>query len=442
MIKKNDILEVDIIDVGCNLEGIAKHDGVVLFVPYAMLGERVKVQIINTKQKAYICKLIEIVKPSEYRVAPKCKYFTKCGGCQTQCIKYEEQLRLKTELVKRAMENIAKIDVCVSPCVSSENAYYYRNKLAFPINPKTRKVGMYRPNSHKIVDIETCEIQEPWARDLIKIINEFLDKYDVSIYDEETKKGIIKHIVARHYEDKYLFTVVVNANLLPFADELISLLKEKFEFFGLNININKTHSNVILTQEFVNIYGFSDINISEFDINYSISNASFFQVNNYIKQKIYGSVLEKIENQVVIDAYSGAGLLSAMIAKKAKRVYGIEIISDAVKSADMLAIKNNITNLINICGDTAIELPKLVKKIDTDFTLILDPPRKGCDKRVIETILKSKPNKILYISCNPSTLARDIFGLKECYDVCSVTPFDMFPQTCHVETLAVLELKK
>lgn len=440
MISKNDILDVNVIDMGCNLEGVAKHDGVVLFVPGTIVGEFAKVQVINTKQKAYICKPLEITSTSEFREASRCQYFGKCGGCQAQHISYAKQLDMKTKLVQNAITNIAKLDTIVNNCVPCDNIYGYRNKLAFPINPVTKKVGMFRTNSHNIIDIDNCLIQESWAKELIDIINNFIEKTGVSVYSDETKEGLIKHIVARCFDEQYLFTVVVNGNNLPNVDILVDLLKQKFVNFGLNININTLKNNVIMSSNFKHIYGLTSIQCDEFGVKYQITNASFMQVNNNIKKKIYNAVIGEVGNGVVVDAYSGAGLLSAILAQRAKQVYGIEIVEDAVNSANNLAKQNGITNLKNICGDTAVELPKLTKALG-DYTLVLDPPRKGCDERVLQSILKSKPSKIIYISCNPSTLARDLSVLKDCYGVAGITPYDMFPQTCHVETLAVLKLK-
>ena len=441
MIKENDIIDVKIIDTGCNLEGIAKVDGVVLFVPYAIAGETVKVQVINTKQKAYICKVLEIIEPSEHRVEPRCPYFKKCGGCQVQHVSYPKQLALKTRLVDCALNNIGKLDVKVEPCVACDRPYEYRNKLAFPFNPISGKLGMFRNNSHNIVDIDDCSIQEPWASDLIKIVNTWVEKHNISVYDEEKNSGLLKHLVARCVNGQSLFTFVINGKTLPHSDDLVSQLSEKFDNFGLNININTKKSNAILTFDYKHIAGIKSIKCEENGIKYEITNASFLQVNNDIKSKIYDEVLKEIEGEIVIDAYSGAGLLSAMISRKAERVYGIEIVPDATKSADELCKTNGIKNLTNICGDTSVELPKITKGLKS-FSLVLDPPRKGCDAKVIETILKTKPRKIVHVSCNPSTLARDLSGLKAMYDVQKITPYDMFPETCHVETLAVLKLKQ
>jgi len=265
----------------------------------------------------------------------------------------------------------------------------------------------------------------------------------VSIYDETSNKGLIRHLVVRQANNKLLITIVVNGNSLPNSDYLVNKISTKFKDFGVNININKTNSNIILTNDYKHIYGLKDIEVEEYGIKYSINNASFMQVNDYIKHSIYDSVLEEItKDDIVIDAYSGAGLLTAIISKKCKTSYGIEIIKPAVNIANSLKICNNIPNMNNICGDTTVELPKLVKKIDGDFVVVLDPPRKGCTKAVMETLAKVAPNKIVYISCNPSTLARDLFNFNELnksYQITKIQPFDMFPNTKHVETLVVME---
>ena len=445
MIKKNDILDVEILNLGCNGEGVAKADGVVLFVPFSLPGEIVRVQVINTKQKAYICKVKEILKPSPYRVDALCPYFTKCGGCQLQHLKYNESLKFKRQLVQDAINHIGKIDYLVEHCEASSKQYYYRNKLALPIDKDTRSVGMFRTASHSIVPIDNCYIQEEWCRDIISIFNDYLQHSEVTVYDETTNKGLLRHLVVRRVNESLLITIVINGNDLKDLKLLIDALQLKFKNFGLNLNINKTNSNIILTNEYKHIFGLKDIEVEEYSVKYSINNASFMQVNDYIKHKIYDEVLKEIsENDVVVDAYSGAGLLTAIMSKKCKKAYGIEIIKPAVDIANSLKVCNNITNMENICGDTTYELPKLVKRLKEKFVVVLDPPRKGCSKEVMETLSKVKPDKIIYISCNPSTLARDLFNLNmltDCYQIEKIKPFDMFPNTKHVETLVVLKQK-
>ena len=445
MLKKNDIIDVEIIDMGCNMEGIAKHEGIVLFVPMTIVGEKVRVKVINTKQKAYACKVVEILKPSPYRIKALCPYFGKCGGCQSQHIEYRKTLQYKRDQVQNAITHIAKLDIKVEDCVESRDIYRYRNKLALPIDPKTKKVGMYREYSHDAIAVDDCLIQEEWAEKYIFVVNDYIEKNKIAVYDESLNAGLIRHIVGRHYGGKYLFTVVVNGEKLPQSEYLINKLKENFENFGLDININKEKSNVIMTQKYRHLYGLENIDIEEYGVKYSINNASFMQVNNDIKHKIYNAVLDEIDrDDIVIDAYSGAGLLTAICSKKCKYAYGIEIVQPAVDSADLLMKENGIKNMKNFCGDSAKVLPQLVKEIEGEKVVMLDPPRKGCDKKVMEAIAISRPHKVLYISCNPSTLARDLYNLKELcsdYDVKRITPFDMFPNTKHVETFAVLERK-
>lgn len=444
MIRKNDILDVDIVDMGYNMEGIAKCDGVVLFVPFAIVGERVRVKVINTKQKAYVCKMLEVLRPSEFRTSPKCLYFTKCGGCQTQHICEQYALQLKRQTVQNAITHIAKQDVVVNKTVPSDKTYNYRNKFAFPVDCASRKVGMYKEYSHVVLPIDDCAIQEGWARDFIEVFNKYLSSVDVSIYDEQNHTGLIRHVVGRHYGGQFLFTIVVNGTQLVATDVLIGMLCKKFDNFGLNLNINTQSSNMILSEKFVHIYGLESIDICENGVNYSINNASFFQVNNYIKGRIYEKVFDSIGDKIVVEAYSGAGLLTAMCAKKCQFAYGIEIVRDAVNAADGLAKANNINNMQNICGDSAVVLPKLLASQTSDVTVVLDPPRKGCDIRVVQALAKSQPSKIVYISCNPSTLARDIFNLfslSNDYVLEEVTPYDMFPMTKHVETVAILKHK-
>lgn len=446
MIKKNDILEVKILNLGCNGEGVARHEGVVLFVPFALPDEVVKVQVINTKQKSYICKVLEVLKSSPDRVGALCPYFKKCGGCQLQHLEYNKTLEFKTKLVEDAMIHIGKINTKVNDCFASNKNYYYRNKLALPVDCVTRTVGMFRTASHNIVPIENCYIQKDWCKDIVNIFNGYLKNTDVSIYNEENKLGLIRHLVVREVNNKLLITVVVNGNNLPYEDYLIKSFEESGFEFGLNVNLNKSNSNVILTNEYKHIYGLRDIEVEEYGIKYSINNASFMQVNDYIKYSIYDRVLEEIDKKdIVIDTYSGAGLLTAIISKKCKKAYGIEIVKPAVDIANELKAYNNISNMENICGDAAIELPKLVKKLNDDFTVVIDPPRKGCSKVVMETLAKVQPKKIIYISCNPSTLARDFnyfFNDAKNYQIKFIQPYDMFPQTKHVETLVVLERKQ
>ena len=442
---KNDKVNLTIQNYGCNAEGVAKHNGETVFVPYSLVSENIDATIIKANSKFSIAKIDSITNKSHERCSAPCPYYTKCGGCQLQHTNYENGLKIKTQILQNAITNIAKIDYQVPILIASENMYHYRNKIAMPINPKTRKLGMYRLNSHKIVDIENCILQKENIKVLIETINQYLKQTKNTIYDDETKKGLLKSIVARDINNCVLITIVINGDDLNDKQLLIKLLSQKFDKLGINLNINKLNNNVIMSNVFKHIYGIAEIEMCDFGIDYTINNASFLQVNDGIKKLMYKKIFVETKNDIVIDAYSGAGLLSAMISTHAKQVFGIEIVPQATELANQLKAKNNIKNLININGDCAVELPKLLDKLKNkesdNITIVLDPPRKGCDKKVLDAILLSSPTKIVYMSCDPSTLARDLHILLEnsTYEIKYIQPYDMFPQTKHIETIAVIE---
>ena len=304
---------------------------------------------------------------------------------------------------------------------------------------------MFRPSTHNIVDIEQCSLQKDKINTLISVVNEYLKITKNSIYDDATKKGLIKSVVAREVDKNLLVTIVINDEKLDDANLLEDMLKQRFDCVGLSLNKNKLKNNVILTDEWQDVFGKNQVEVEEFGIKYQINNRSFLQVNDAVKRVMYQKIFDETKNEIVIDAYSGAGLLSAMIAKHAKQVFGIEIVKPATQLADELKAKNDIKNLTNINGDCKVELPKILQKLSAEekqnLTIVLDPPRKGADKQVLEAIAEVEPQKIVYMSCDPSTLARDLnilLTLKN-YKIKYVEAFDMFPQTKHVETLAVLE---
>ena len=444
IMEKNTEINVNIENYGCNGEGVAKINGEVVFLPYTIAGENIDATIIKANKKFSIGKIKKINLPSENRITPPCPYYSKCGGCVFQHMIYENSLAVKTEIVQNAISHIGKIDYTVPTVIKSPNEYHYRNKIALPVNPKTRRLGMFRLSSHNIVDIDDCLLQKDLVSKLIKIFNEYLQKSQCSIYDEATGKGILKHFVAREINKNLLVTVVINGDDLQDKNTLIEILSKNFDNVGISLNINKLNNNVILTDKFVDIFGENYAIIEEYGIKYQINNQSFLQVNDDVKKMMYQKIFEEIENETVIDAYSGAGLLSAMISKHAKEVFGIEIVKEATILADNLKKLNNISNLVNINGDCSIELPKLISKLSDEqiknLSVVLDPPRKGCDKKVIDAILEVLPNKIIYMSCDPSTLSRDLnllLSTKD-YNIKYIQPYDMFPQTKHIETIAVL----
>lgn len=439
--KKNEKYIVDIIDSGIDGEGIAKIDGQIVFVPFAIVGEKVEILIISVKSKYAIGKVVDVIIPNKIRREPQCPYFKKCGGCDMQHIVYNEQLKIKKNSLITTLRRVGNIENDVLDIVPCDTEYYYRNKIALPIVEQNGKtiIGMYRPNSHNVVEIEDCFIQMPFVKDLLDITKNFIFENKLNGYDEQRRTGDVRHLVARYSGNKLLVTLVVTKRDIPNLKVYFNMLKTKFDDVGLSININNKNTNVILSNETIHLYGASELEIKENGIHYSVPNDSFLQVNNDIRNKIYNHVLNNIaSSDIIVDLYSGAGVLTSMLSKKAKHVYGIEIVESAVNSANNLMKENGISNVTNICGDANIELEKITKQLNGNYTIVVDPPRKGLGGDVVNKLCNLTPQKIVYISCSPATLSRDLKGLSNKYEILSITPFDMFPQTKHLETVVVL----
>ena len=443
-LKKNDEIVVTIDRLGDGGEGIAVYDCIVVFVPFAKPGEKVKVHIINDKKSFLIAKIIEKYSESENKVEPPCPYFYKCGGCDIQHFSKKEQLDFKKEMVRNSLKKFAKIETNIFDVVESDKWFRYRNKFAFPVQEKNGeiKIGMFQKNSHNIIEIEDCLLQSEKTKTIIKLFKEYMLENKISAYNEQTKKGMIKHIVVRERGDEFILTVVVTDHKFDKFEPLIQKLKTQFLSFGITKNVNKLQNNVIFGNFDEKVYGIQNLKMNDFDVDYEINNRSFLQVNDFIKNMIYQKIIDTIGNQKnIIDAYSGAGLLSSILARHCEKVYGVEIVKEATENANNLKNKNNLYNLENINGDCAEIIPKLAKELKGDFAVVVDPPRKGLDKSVVEAFLEAEPKQIVYLSCNPATLARDLFDLKEKYDIDFVQPYDMFPQTANVETLVSLKIK-
>lgn len=443
-LKKNDEIEVLIERLGANGEGIATFGGKVIFVPFALPEEKVLVHIILDKKTFYIAKVVKIIESSKKRVNPPCEHFGKCGGCELQHLAYKYQLEYKQNLVNDTLEKYAKIKKNVQKTRESELQLRYRNKFAFPVQDVGGEVviGMYRKNSHNIISVEDCLLQSERVKEIVKLIKEYIAEIKLTAYNETTKKGLIKHIVMRESGDSFILTVVVTDKKFNNFEPLIQKLKTRFNSFGLYKNVNNLNNNVIFGDLDVHIYGLEELEIEEFGIKYFVNNRSFMQVNDSVKTKAYNKIIELIgKHENIIDAYSGAGLLSSILAKNAKNVYGVEIVKEATENAEKLKKLNKLNNLTNINGDCAKEIPKLAEKLKGNFVVVVDPPRKGLDSKVVDAFLNAEPQKIVYLSCGPSTLARDLGLLLEKYDIEEITPFDMFPQTSNVETLVSLNLK-
>ena len=420
-------------NLGMNFEGVARSEGKVYFVPYALPNEEVEAEVIEDKGKFAKTELKQIISKSSLRVQPFCPYFYNCGGCDLQHLLYESSLKEKSKKIKETLLKVAGLTLDVDDTVPSKDAFFYRNKGAFPI--VNSKIGMFRGESHELLEINQCFLMKNEIQTVFSIVKNFINKKGFSGYNFETHTGDLKYLVVRA-ENNSTLVCLVATHYIDGLDELLDLLAEKIENVGLYLNINTQKNSTILGKNYFHLGGIKDIEMCEFGINYSVAIASFLQVNTDIKNKIYNKIMSILQGDVVIDAYAGAGLLSAMVAKNAKMVYSVEIVKQASEKAIMLVKNNDIKNMNVINGDCTIILPKLAKELKK-FSLILDPARVGCGEKVMK--IASLADKIVYLSCNPIALAKDLKILQKSHTVVSVTPFDMFPQTKHVETVVVLE---
>ena len=436
-------MKVKIDRLGINGEGVTRgSEGSLVdkvgFVRYAIDGEIVDIDVKKNNAKFFEGELKSVLAPSPDRIKPKCSFFGKCGGCDIQHISKDKQLEFKQSLVKDTLKKVGRIDVEVMPIVRC-NDWNYRNKMVWPYvdNGKEYVLGMFENSSHKVVDIDTCYISNEILNTVFKITKKYLKLSGYSAYNYKTKTGDIKYVVARVSGDSILITIVAMRKID--LEQYYAIIEKTFKNAGISLIISSNGKD-ILDGEYYHCFGIESLEIEELGVKFAVDNRGFLQINREVMSKLYSMVLEEIqEGDYVIDAYSGAGLMSSMIARKASEVVGIEINKSASNSAKMLAKSNNITNLKSICGD--------VKNIIGDYlnnekiVVVLDPPRSGCDGEVLTKLLDRVQNikKIIYVSCNPATLARDLSILSTKYEVSKVVPFDMFVQTKHVETLVCLQ---
>lgn len=434
--------EIEIEKLGINGEGVTHIDGKICFVKGAIPGDWVDIKISKDKSKYMIGELINIEKSSIHRLWPRCDYYEECGGCNLQHIEYVKQLEYKKQIVEETLSHVAGVEVSVDRIVGSLSPYGYRNKMNFlvaKVDGKT-KIGMQQEGSNTLVEIDKCRLANDKINEVLDIVREYVSKNNVEAYDYDTRTGYLRNVVVRALDNAILVTLVTADKNLPNINSLTTMLS-RVGTFGLDLNINKGKRGKIFANKFVHVSGIDKLYGMEDGVRYPISSHSFMQINDYIKDKIYTEIEESInKDNVVIDAYSGAGLLSNILAKRCKYVYAVEIIDSAVEDSKELSIDNSIKNIESICADVKDVLPKLVRGKDKDkMTIVLDPPRVGCDKDVIDTIIKSGVKNIIYVSCNPATLARDIKLLKDHYAIKKLIPYDMFPNTKHIETLVCLQ---
>ncbi|MDZ5713477.1 23S rRNA (uracil(1939)-C(5))-methyltransferase RlmD [Jeotgalibacillus haloalkalitolerans] len=451
-VKKNDIVTVTIEDLTHEGHGVGKVDGYPLFIPLTLPDELVKVKVLKTTKNFGFGKLIELESVSEHRTEPPCPVYDRCGGCQLQHFSYEGQLAAKQKQVRDVLERIGKIkDVPVHPTLGMEDPWRYRNKSQIPVGTESGRViaGFYATRSHRIVDTDVCLIQEEISDRVMNIVKEEADRFGIQPYDEERHKGVLRHVVVRYgrTSGEVMVVLVTRTKHLPHAEDLTAVLREKVPGLKSIVhNINDQRTNVILGNKGQTIWGSDVIYDSIGEVKFAISARSFYQINPVQTEVLYQKALEYAQltgEESVIDAYCGIGTISLFLAQKAKKVFGVEIVKQAIEDAKANAELNGFTNTEFEAGPAEEVIPAWHKKGNQADVIVVDPPRKGCDQALLDTMLAMKPKRIVYVSCNPATLARDLRILEDGgYKTQEVQPVDMFPQTSHVECVAWLEIKE
>ena len=438
---------VNISSLGSSGEGVGRVSDFTVFVNGALPGEEVKAKITEVKKTYAIGKLMEVVKASPERIKPACPIYAECGGCQLQHISYEGQMQVKRQQVKDAMERIGhQNDLTVLPVLGAENPWHYRNKVAFPVGKEKGKtiIGCFAQGTHKIIDASNCLIQDELNNDAINAVKEIIDKLGIPAYNEDTHTGVMRHVVARTGMKGQLMVVLVTATQeLKRKKEIIKMLRSRLpQMVSLQQNIQTYRNNVILGRETKLLWGRPTIKAKLGKFAFNVSARSFFQVNTRQAEVLYDTALEYAQltgKETVIDAYCGTGTISLYLAQKARKVYGVEIVSPAIKDAEKNARENNVRNAEFIVGDCTKVMPRLYKQGVRPDVVVVDPPRAGCTEAVLQTFASMQPKRIVYVSCNPATLARDIeIMAKLGYKAKKVQPVDMFSHSSHVESVALI----
>lgn len=434
--KKGDIFTVEITGYTSEGAGIARVEGMAVFVPLALHGEMCEIMILKVGKSFAYAKLIGVVEKSPQRRDPECEYFPKCGGCDLWHMSYEEELKFKHERVRSVIRRIAGLDVEVSPVIGADTLCRYRNKAQFPVSGG--KSGFYRPRSHDIVPSEACLIQSEVSDRVRAVVHKWQDECGISSYDEKTGKGVLRHIYVRSGKGGAILCLVATKKLDKLSLLWEGLQKECPEVAGLVTNINSKSTNVILGDKYISEFGEASLSDELSGNRFSISPAAFYQVNHDQTEKLYALAVDLATGngeESVLDLYCGIGTITLALARRVKKVIGVEIVPQAIEDAKRNAKLNGIENAEFICADATPAAAELEKRGEKPDAVVVDPPRKGLSPEVIETIKKMAPKTVVYVSCDPATLARDlkIFVTGGEYAVKSAQPVDMFPRTKHVE---------
>ena len=457
--QKNDTAVIEITDIGVGGEGIGKLDGYTLFVKDAVIGDRVEVKVIKAKKNYGYGRLMRVIDPSPHRVEPRCRFARQCGGCQIQEMSYERQLEFKQKKVYDDLVRIGDFDPeligrVMEPVVGMDDPFGYRNKAQFPFgtdregNPVT---GFYAGRTHDIIANTDCALGVPVNRNILEIILAFMKKYQIPSYNEKTGDGLIRHALIRYgfVTKEIMVCLVINGSAIPHADELIRQLQAIPGMTGVSVSENTRRDNVIMGETYRVLWGKGYITDYIGKIRYQISPLSFYQVNPVQTEKLYSLALEYADlkgGETVWDLYCGIGTISLFLAQKAGKVYGVEIVPQAIEDARRNAELNGIRNAEFFVGKAEEVLPAFYEQKRAEGSaethadvIVVDPPRKGCDGKLLDTIVKMAPEKVVYVSCDPATLARDLKILcANGYELVKVRPVDQFPMSVHVETVCLL----
>ena len=450
-VQKNDYIDEAVFeDLTHDGNGVMKVDGYPLFVPNALPGEEGKVKVVKPGKGYGFGRLTERTKESPFRQEPPCPIYKECGGCQIQHMTYEGQLQAKEKNVSDVMQRIGKLhDVCVHPVLGMKEPWRYRNKAQVPVGEKDGRfvAGFYQKRSHEIIDMDKCIIQYEKNDEVIQHVKDICEKLEVRPYDEKNHKGTLRHIMTRtaYTTGEVMVVLVTRTPELPHKNAIIDALVENIEGLKSIVhNVNPKKTNVIMGDSTRVLWGEEVIHDYIGDVKFAISARSFYQVNPEQTKVLYDKALEYADLQgeeTVIDAYCGIGTISLFLAQKAKKVYGVEIVPQAIEDAKKNAELNDMTNVEFEAGPAEVVIPTWYKAGIKADVLVVDPPRKGCDEALLNTILSMKPKRVVYVSCNPATLARDLRILEDGgYKTTEVQPVDMFPQTMHCEAVAKIEL--